>query len=938
MAASEPDLPSPTHLIILPPDPPGSRVLFENTLVQSMASWHEDGCRRPDVFVNTDNTPMCLSCGSFFSLNDNEATGVLRNDQVVPSDSVRLRLDWPSTVPFSSVKDVNDPALRAILMTLDGDSDDPNEDTEPELKQKAVPDAGNCTVLEDAQGSKPGCRPRYSHENVDRDTIHHKLTEKDEIRLLYLEPCDKEDGILHGELRIVRLSNRPDYTALSYTWADASGDRSLCEKVFVGRAWMPLAITSNCAAALRRLRFKSTTRILWVDAICIDQGSVREKNHQVSVMRDIYSRAQSVVIFLGGGSGTNTPAARLMQRLSDERFRAGKAVLKEWGHVYDPSGVIDLFQHPYWSRIWVIQEVMLAASATLIFGNATLSFQEFVNNFARRLEFNHRSDPLVKSQLPPWIFFDGVSRLGDPAPFFDLLTKTSTCKAEDPRDKVFALLGLVPGAEWQGLLPDYSKTTSEILTGLAAYFLFHGHSSILDAAAAALSNPERQDAEARRSDSKLPSWVSFGQFLSSRDHRDSMRLGRLHDLFSGGEIEGGRSLTWLAFEPTSPSTNPEPRGVFKVFDRCGILLIRALPVVQLCTMRSGFQVLQRACRPRAGWKESEFEARNTTLQWTIHVCSRSTITLEDDWIIAVPGCETFLHIRPSQRAPGTYELASPALIDWTMWRSSMPHGLPEYLKASGSREPSHWAEDYRLWMPLISFELQHLQFLWTWESMNSPDSTTAPSSVSEDELLQSDLDEYAQWMASVRPDSLDQFYGLYPGNDRVVKKVSIYLERWQDLELWLRIRTIFDMPWGQYLTRLDEIRAVVWSRLISEDPTERIFDDLELRLQSLFLLLVESLPGISFKSMTGEHSLGNFSSPGISRDLMTSIRDVPSCWSIDQIRESASIIFSDWNGVKECWDFMRQSKDECDALRIKFVQLHVFKCLRRRQHREFLIS
>lgn len=910
------------------------------------------GSRRGDVFLPTDDLPECLG---FFSKDDDKATGILEKASVMPGDSDRFRLDWPSTVPFSSVDDVNDPALRAILCKLYGDSNDSNEGSGQDTKQKAVPDIGtsSCTVLEDALGSKSGFEQKENHAKVKEDTIYDTLTGNDEIRLLHLDPYDKEDEILHGELRPARLSDRPIYTALSYTWADSSGDRSLCEYIFLGQAWMHFAITSNCAAALRRLRYKGMKRIIWVDSICIDQESIEEKNHQVSLMREIYQSAQSVDIFLGQDGGTVTPAARLMHHLSEKRLRAGEAVLNAWDDVYDAQGAIDLFQQPYWSRIWVIQEALLSASATLIFGNVSLSFQEFVRNYARRLNtdralgFNYYESEFGV-QLPRWILFDDLSRLGDPATFLNLLRDTSTCKASDPRDKVFALLGLVPEARSEGLVADYSKTTSEIFTGIAAYFLLrHGQSSILDAAAATPATFKSEDAEARASNIHRPSWIPFQTVLPSEkyDRRGSNLWVPFFEWSRREEKRGRKPTIRHELEPASLSTNLESRGRFKVLDRCGILLVKALPVVHLSTVELGLRVLHKAFvltkthKLEADGKLRGVQARKTRIPWTFHVFSNSTITFEDDWIIDVPGCKTFLHIRPSQRAPGTYELVSPSAIVWTMMCPTMPYGLREYLNASRSWSPSHWA-DYRMWMPLTSFELQHLRFLRSWESMNASESSTVPSSSFEDELSTSDLDEYAQWIASVQPDSADEFYGLYPGNERLsVKKVSIYLERWQDLKLWSRIhKVILDIPWKQYLTDLAEIKAIVWSRLTSENPTEHVFDDLELRLASLFLSLHENLAGISFKPATGEHLSRDFSSPEISWELMMAIRALPSSCSINYVRERESMVFLEWERVKEFWEFMQQSKHVCVAVRVKFVQLDVLKGLRSREQREFLIS
>lgn len=173
----------------------------------------------------------------------------------------------------------------------------------------------------------------------------------------------------------------------------------------------------------------------------------------MSLIRDIYSRAESVAIFLGVDTGQDvkSPGAKLMHRLTDDRFRAGRAVTNNWGGRFDYHGVSDLSRLPYWSRIWVIQEVLLARRADIMLGDASISLHEFVENFMKQLP-----EP-IKDSLPLWLYSQGGSRFGDVGAFSDLLKRTSTCKASDERDMVFALFGLVQGASLEGLEADYSK-------------------------------------------------------------------------------------------------------------------------------------------------------------------------------------------------------------------------------------------------------------------------------------------------------------------------------------------------------------------------------------------------------------------------------------------------------------------------------------------------
>lgn len=121
------------------------------------------------------------------------------------------------------------------------------------------------------------------------------------IRVLTLCPSTSSTKPLECRLHQVSIDELKSpkakyaYEALSYVWGARNGTVPIiCDK-------QTLLITPNCESALRHLRHKFTRRVLWIDAICIDQQSVQEKNSQVSLMGEIYTRAQRVVIWLGPG-------------------------------------------------------------------------------------------------------------------------------------------------------------------------------------------------------------------------------------------------------------------------------------------------------------------------------------------------------------------------------------------------------------------------------------------------------------------------------------------------------------------------------------------------------------------------------------------------------------------------------------------------------------
>lgn len=115
------------------------------------------------------------------------------------------------------------------------------------------------------------------------------------VRVLELRPADYFGDPLHVSLKEVSLGDheRHLYEAVSYVWGAPRGDQEvLCDDHVV-------QVTPNCESLLRHLRLKDQTRLLWVDALCIDQSSTSEKDHQVPLMGDIFESAERVIIWLG---------------------------------------------------------------------------------------------------------------------------------------------------------------------------------------------------------------------------------------------------------------------------------------------------------------------------------------------------------------------------------------------------------------------------------------------------------------------------------------------------------------------------------------------------------------------------------------------------------------------------------------------------------------
>lgn len=126
----------------------------------------------------------------------------------------------------------------------------------------------------------------------------------DSTRVLYLAPGKSEDP-LQGSLRVVSLSEPPDYEALSYEWASPEKTHTIVlhdvSDTGGGRGSAIIPITESLYQALRDLRHEGENRdrAIWADAVCIDQENVIEQHTQVAIMGTIYRAAVRVVTYVG---------------------------------------------------------------------------------------------------------------------------------------------------------------------------------------------------------------------------------------------------------------------------------------------------------------------------------------------------------------------------------------------------------------------------------------------------------------------------------------------------------------------------------------------------------------------------------------------------------------------------------------------------------------
>ncbi|KAM6488275.1 heterokaryon incompatibility protein-domain-containing protein [Trichoderma sp. SZMC 28011] len=314
---------------------------------------------------------------------------------------------------------------------------------------------------------------RYNYDEID--------LKAHAIRLLRLLPGSASEQI---SCEIVQAWLYPEkdilpYEALSYTWGSAKAPENITVN---GKL---LAVTENLYKALQQLRYPNQERILWVDAICINQDDNKERGHQVQQMGDIFKKAGRVIFWLG----ENTPFTSFidnfmtvfgrLQQISlgypysswsqnDENWR------RIWTHSIGPAlanpesfyrlkrGLWHVLNQPWFTRVWVLQEVTNAREALLCCGSKTLA--PWILSLATKLldvQPDYHEEAVIDIMPGPWRASSWWSESQD---LYTLLTKFGDSQATEPRDLIYALKGMSSDARNEpSLYADYNKPEQQLV-------------------------------------------------------------------------------------------------------------------------------------------------------------------------------------------------------------------------------------------------------------------------------------------------------------------------------------------------------------------------------------------------------------------------------------------------------------------------------------------
>jgi hypothetical protein len=300
-----------------------------------------------------------------------------------------------------------------------------------------------------------------------------------EIRLLSICPSSNPERQLECSLGPCDLDSAPPYEALSYVW----GTLGVFTNVSIIVNGEVVSIGSNLASALTRLRRADAPRIVWADGLCINQASNEEKSHQVPLMGSIYSLAQRTVVWLGKGHVRQVRNAVGCVRVIADACREytrnhtlGTLPSDRYKPVNVPIDVItdevcaslrDLYDLPWFNRIWCIQEIYLAQDGLMLWGSEEVPWSDV--QLAALWIHNKTACPDPSDAVASRLDTFSISRAewlnaagNTNPPLLEVLQDFRERDCTDPKDKVYGLLGLVAPDEAKFIHVDYNKSVGEV--------------------------------------------------------------------------------------------------------------------------------------------------------------------------------------------------------------------------------------------------------------------------------------------------------------------------------------------------------------------------------------------------------------------------------------------------------------------------------------------
>lgn len=304
---------------------------------------------------------------------------------------------------------------------------------------------------------------------------HHQLDyNRNEFRLLKIEWGPTPSCTIQR----FSLQSAPPYKAVSYRWG--TGPRS--HRILVnGRSTQ---VSENLFDFMQqRQSVEGTSTLdehwpddrekptqwhwanspwLWIDQLCIDQSSINEKNHQVAHMGSIFANALQVLVWLGNGTDGTEEAVKVAAHSARKHTFRDRVKRSK---MTDLEAFQKIVSNQYWSRLWIVQEYVLAGTVLIMSGTAQVHgahFRELVRDVAHADSSSPASAiaqiwPILRARRRLTIgYYGGSFRFT----WQDLMRLSKKLQCKDVRDRVYGMLSMVK--QEVRIKVDYEATTQEI--------------------------------------------------------------------------------------------------------------------------------------------------------------------------------------------------------------------------------------------------------------------------------------------------------------------------------------------------------------------------------------------------------------------------------------------------------------------------------------------
>ena len=372
---------------------------------------------------------------------------------------------------------------------------------------------------------------RQPTRNEDATLYQYSPLGPEEIRLLILYPGNYKD-MLHGIICTVRFEATGRYRALSYTWGDDSQPRYTLLTPDGS-----LSIRQSLRDALRALRHRKDTVVLWIDALCINQQDSREKAQQIPVIARVFQGAACTLAYVSNDSQDEEAliAMELIAIHSSSNENQSDAPDEtppcpmEWtsrglppkdNQIWDK--ILQLFARPWFRRSWVVQEAVVATTLTVICRNKSLDWNKLLmaaEAIVQEFEINGDSCTVLIPflELAKMREWDAQQKRFPLRKLLETFRHTSSTVA---RDRFYSLLGIASDGHTDLFEPTYRRRFEDVVFCFGLAFL---KIEIEEGNPMNILCRAGLGSQANRFQSWIPDWTTTrSRSLSHCDHQGTM--------------------------------------------------------------------------------------------------------------------------------------------------------------------------------------------------------------------------------------------------------------------------------------------------------------------------------------------------------------------------------------------------------------------------------